>query len=118
MPDARPDGQRDERRSARSVSRMVLRDASSSVGHTAACDRLVGDDLHVEAVRSLVGPDRDDRHVQLPGAHLIDQRIGTVCAERDFDIRMFGVEIGEQRRDVDAVRCHRADRDGPAHQLA
>ena len=30
---------------------------------------------------------------------------------------MFGVEIGQQRRDVDAVRRHRADRDGAAHQL-
>ena len=30
---------------------------------------------------------------------------------------MVGVEIGQQRRDVDAVRRHRADRDGAANQL-
>ncbi len=89
--------------SRRSVSRILVRLASGSVGHTAASIGLVGDDLDLEALGLLVGADRHDRHVERAGPDILDEVVGTVCAEGDFDVRMVCVKVGQQSRDVDAV---------------
>ena len=81
-------------------------------------DRLVGDDLHRQTPGHLIGPDGHYRDIELSGADVLDEGIGTVSAQGDFDVRMVGVKVGQQPRNVDAVGRDRADADRTAHQLA
>ncbi|GAB3872234.1 hypothetical protein GCM10027610_137320 [Dactylosporangium cerinum] len=77
-------------------------------------DGLVGQDAQVEVGRW--GVVRDDRRVQAPLPQPVDEAVGGVLGQGDLDARVLGVEVGEDRGQVDVVRGHGPDRDPAAGQ--
>ena len=104
MTDARADGQ------ARSASCRAGRQAGSSSVSPAGRSRHTAASIASSVTTSMSspsgtssGPTEAIADIEPPGPDVLDQVVGSVCAEGDLDVGMFCVKVGQQLRHVDVV---------------